>query len=355
MVPADATPSTTPGLDAARRSLRLNVHGLAVELSCALPGMRQVIDDLLGTLAAPEWPDGFALIEGVVDRFDPDIVARHLSAQAERVASFGDDAELWRDQERCWLIDEAWGVCEVNLLKRTWRTWLLPVAEADPVRAIDHAVFWPMGQILSTRGLSIVPASSVVYRGRGVLILSPFNLEPELSMLALAGHGLISQRWTALREEDGRTVLLNLPGRVERSPVPQLRSRLRIELTSSTGPEWMDLATQAATVCPYAWCDAALIIDPGRRATASSKLLTGASAVAALRRAWPVTELTSAQGHAQLARRLVQSAVVCQVELSRDPRALLRLLESIPLTDTDRRRSVEATVGAPGESRARVA
>lgn len=338
-------------MDAARKSVRLNVHGLAVELRCTLPGLRQVIDDLLGSLAAPEWPDGFTPVEGSIENYDADIVARSLSTSAERVASFGDDAELWRDQERCWLIDEAWGVCEVNLLRRTWRTWLLPIAEADPFRAVDHAVFWPMGQILSTRGLSIVPAASIVHRGRGVLLLSPFNLEPELSMLALAGHGLIAQRWTALREEDGKPVLLSLPGRIERSPVPQLRSRLRIDPGTTTGPEWIDLSLQATTTCPYAWCEAALIVEPGRRATASSKPLTGASAVAALRRAWPVTELTSAQAHATLARRLAASATVCQIELSRDPRALLRLLESLPAVD---RRAVEASVNAEA-TRTRVA
>ncbi|MFT3785569.1 MAG: hypothetical protein QM770_05320 [Tepidisphaeraceae bacterium] len=324
----------------------MNVHGLAVEVRCALPGLRQIIDDLLGSLAVQDFPEGFSPVDGSIESYDADIVARHLSTTAERVATFGDYAELWRDQERCWLIDESWGVCEINLLKRTWRSWLLPQADLDPMRAVDLAVFWPMSQILSTRGLTILPAASVVHRGRGVLLICPFNLEPELALLTTAGHGLISQRWTALREEEQRCVLLTMPGRVERSPIPQLRSRLKIDpqsLSASSGPEWIDLAATAPSLCPYAWCDTLLLVEPGRRAAATCKPLTGASSVAAIRRAWPLPELTHSQGHLMLAKRLGQSASVFQVELSRDPRALLRLLEQLP-EEVEKRRSIEAMV-----------
>lgn len=316
--------------DADRRVLRLNVHGLAAELRCSLPGIRQMIADLLTSLIVDAWPEGFQAVEGTVDAYDADVVARHLSPQADRIAIFGDHAELWRDGERCWLIDDAWGLCEINLLKRSWRSWLLPAGQLDPLRAIEQAILWPMSQVLMARGLSLVPAASVVHRGRGVLLLSPFSLEPELSALLEGGHGLIGQRWTACREEDARPVLLAMPGRVERSPIPHLRSKPRSLMSiEPMRSEWVDLSSNSTT-CRYAWCDMILLVEPGRRAAAKLTPLSGASATAAVRRAWPMPDIGHMNRQAQFATRLPQTAAIYQVELSRDPIALVRLLEQLP-------------------------
>lgn len=317
--------------DAARRVVRLNVHGLAAELRCTLPGIRQMTADLFAPLIVDEWPEGFQPVEGSVEAYDADVVARHISPQAERVATFGDHAELWRDGERCWLIDDAWGLCEINLLKRSWRCWMLPGTDLDPVRGVEQAILWPMSQVLMARGLSLLPAASVVHRGRGVLVLSPFSLEPELSALLDAGHGLIGQRWTACREEDSRPVLLQMPGRVERSPIPQLRSKARAVMSiEPMRNEWVDLAATSSTNCRYAWCDAVFLVEPGRRAAAKITPLSGASATASVRRAWPMPDVGHMNRQGQLATRLAQACGVFQVELSRDPKALLRLLDQLP-------------------------
>lgn len=314
-----------------RRTLRLNVHGHAAEIRCALPGVRQVAADLFADLLVDELPDGFAVSEGTIEAYDPDVVARSLSARADRVATLGDCAELWRDGERSWLLDDGWGLCEMNLLKRTWRSWVVPQAELDPVRVVEQAILWPMSQVIVPRGLAMVPAASIVHRGRGVLICSPFSLEPELASLLMAGHGLVGQRWTAVREEDGRPVLLQLPGRVERLPVPQLRSTvLPARNPIVNGPDWIDLSTDARTRCHYAWCDVVLLIEPGRRGQTRMTALTGASATSAVRRAWPMPDIASAARHGALATRLGQSCSVYQVELSRDSRALTALLDQIP-------------------------
>lgn len=323
--------------DPARRVIRLNVHGLAAELCCSLPGLRQVIADLFAPLMVSEWPAGFNPIEGLVEEYDADVVARHVSPNADRVAVFGDYAELWRDGERCWLIDEGWGLCEINLLKRSWRSWVLPRTDLNPIRTVEQAIIWPMSQVLLARGLAMTPAASIVHRGRGILMLSPFNLEPELSTLLDAGHGLIGQRWTAIREEEGRAVLLQIPGRVERSPIPQLRSKSRSLLTvAPIQSEWIDLTHSTQATCHYAWCDVILIVEPGRRAMPRQTMLTGASATAAVRRAWPMPDIGHMNRQAQFSSRLGQTSTVYQVELSRDPRALMRMIEQIPVDPTAR-------------------
>jgi hypothetical protein len=319
--------------DASRRSLRLNVHGHAADVRCTLPGVRQIIADVFSTLCVDGWPEGFHPAEGHIDLYDADVVARHMSSSADRVMHFGDDAELWRDGERCWLIDESWGVCEINLLKRSWRSWVLEQAASEPMRTLERAVLWPMSQLMVSRGMWLVPSASVVHRGRGILILSPFPLEPELSVCVSAGLSIIGQRWTAIREEDGRALLLDMPGRVERAPTPQLRSRPRpgdLHQPQSGRPAWVDLCEDPASRAAYAWCDAVMIIEPGRRPQANLKLLTGASAVASVKRGWPMPDIAPAPKQAQLAGRLGAGVQVAQVELSRDPRALLRMLEQIP-------------------------
>jgi hypothetical protein len=329
-----------------RRAMRINVHGHAVEIVCALPGVRQVMTDLLAELSVEAWPDGFTPVEGRVEVYDADAVARSISPQAEPVLNLANGAEVWRDGERTWLIDENWGLCEINFLKRTWRSWVLDATQIDPLRATEHAVLWPMAQVLAVRGLPLLPAPSVVHRGRGVLLLAPFNLEPELAMLLSAGHAVVGQRWTALQDEAGRCLLRSMPGRVERSPIPQLRMKssvdARVSMPKGVG-EWYDLLTIAGASATdagasYAWCGAVFVIEPGRRAIADARALTGASAAAAVRHAWPMPDVGPGSRQSKRAVSLVQSTPVYQIELSRDPRALLRLLDSLPSDADDRAR-----------------
>lgn len=312
-----------------RQVMRLNLHGHTVEIAARLPGLRQVIHDLLASLAVDAVPEGFHPVEGLIEPYDADVVARHISPNADCVARFGDGAELWREAERNWLIDDNWGLCEINLLKRTWRSWVLPIAESEPMRCLDRAVLWPLACVLAPRGLVMIPAPSIVHRGRGVLLLAPFNLEPELSLLAHAGHGVVSSRWTAIREEAGRSLLLQVPGKVERSPVPHLRMRLAVDFEHQPCVgQWYDL-------CPpdqmmhYADCSIVLLVEPGRRAMASLKPLTGASAQAAVRHAWPMPEFSQSSRPTRTALQLAQQSAIFRIELSRDPRALLRLLDQI--------------------------
>ena len=324
--------------------MRLNVHGLAVTLRCSMPGIRQMAADLFAPLIDEEWPENFQCIDGTVDAYDADVVARRLSPRAERITVFSDSAELWRDGERCWLLDDAWGLCEINLLKRSWRSWVLPRNALDPLRAVEQAILWPMSQVLMSRGLSLLPAASIVHRGRGSLLLSAFSLEPELSTLLGAGHGVIGQRWTAVRQEEGRPLLLQMPGRVERSPIPQLRAKAQsLACIEPMRGEWVDVTENAGSSFRYSWCDSILLIEPGRRAAAKMTALSGASATAALRRAWPMPDVGHTGRHAMFATRVAQRCSIFQIELSRDPQALLRLLEQMPSSLSLRARLVPST------------
>lgn len=331
--------------------MSINVHGLAVELRCSLPGLRQVMNDLFADLIDADWPAGVVPVFGSIDSYDVETIARQISPQAECVSRFGDGAELWRDSERVWLIDESWGICEINLLKSSWKSWMLPEADGEPMRAIENAILWPMAQILATRSLAVIPAPSLVHRGRGILAIAPFNLEPELSIFVTAGHGVISQRWTAMREENGRFLMLHLPGRVERSPIPQLRMKMNAESKPTIiENNWFDLTRDTSSRCNYAWCDAVLIVEPGRRAMASLRPLTGASAAAMLKRAWPIPDINPSARHAKFATAISNKIPIFQVELSRDPRALMRLLDQIP-TESTSRSSLRATIHTPSTTR----
>jgi hypothetical protein len=300
--------------------LRLNVHGQAVDVRCSLPGLRQVLLDLLRGLIVHDLPDGFQPIDARIDPYDDNTVARMVSSKARRIGTGDGLAELWGDGERFWMLDERWGICEINLLRRSWRACLLTRALNEPIRTIDHVLFWPLSQLLIRHDLLIVPGASVTHRGRGVLLLAPFDLEPELHVFARSGQSVVSQRWSAARFDEARPLLLQLPGRVERAAAPR-----RGLAHGAMGCSWYDLASLFGTR-PYAWCDAVVIVEPARRSTGSIRRLRGTSACTALRAAWPVQEIVPGHTTGRLLSLLAQQACIYRAELSRDPTQLLTML-----------------------------
>src|SRR5687768_9716298 len=231
----EAAPAAAPNLRAhlaaalapAEPFLTLALHGHGIELSVRVPAVQRVATAILSSLIEPFLP-GEPEIRGRVLPFEESTVLRQLSSDAVRV----DDAdlllELYRDPrggERLWLVDERWGIAEINLLRRTWKSWILPQASIDAVRLFEAAVMWPMAQLLRGTGLHLIPGAAVGKGRRGVLILSPYDVGLEIAAFAEAGVGVIGQRWVALREEpDGRVSLLSVPGRTEEAPAPRLLS-----------------------------------------------------------------------------------------------------------------------------------
>jgi hypothetical protein len=161
--------------------------------------------------------------------------------------------------------------------------------------------------------------------GFAVLMICPFGLEPELTAMIASGYKVIGQRWTALREEDGRLALLHMPGRIERSTTPRLRYS-----TDERQEGWLDLTLEhPGSRQSHAFCDAVLVAEPARRAKALLRGAETTEAIDLLRREWPIFELDDARRGVSLASRLGQNCRCFEVQLSRNTKDLLGQLNSV--------------------------
>lgn len=304
---------------------RYLLHGLGVEVSCQVPGLLDPIHRALGEFVAKSLVSVRpAPICGTVRTFEEREVLRHLSPTATRISSDNDLVELYEEGERFWLIDDKWGLCELNVMKGQWKSWILPNPTADANRIIEHAVLWPIAQLLRSRGLCIIPAAGVVRDGWGTLMLSSFNIEPELTALVHAGYRVVGQSWVALREDEGRIVMLQMPGSIERQPV-----RSASPFSSPHGGERVDLTSEfCGSSCPQAVCDAVLMITPGRRPIARIQPVAPTNAAGALRYAWPLTELHPLRRQGQMPARIAAKCKLFDVQLSRSSKEILTLMDT---------------------------
>lgn len=304
---------------------KLCLHGLVVELNLGLRLIRKWAQHLFEPFLVNDQPDGLVPIEGVVRPYEQDDVMRHISPTAQRVPQVDPWLELYREDERFWLVDERWGICEVNFLKCQFRSWVLPRPTVDGLRCTEGAVLWPLAQLLRQRGLHLVPALSITRDGWGAMMIVPFSIEPELQHLLRNRYQIIGQRWTALREEDGRILMLRMPGVVERTCAPRLRDRCRWE-----APEWVDLATALPDATRnYAFCNAVLVAEPGRRAVADMEPLPQLEAHELLRTTWPLIDVHPSRRSSALPATLSRQCKVAQVQLSRSADDLLSMLDRL--------------------------
>ncbi len=316
--------------------LRYAIHGLALEVRCddpSLAPLAEAIRQQFEPFAVAGFPPGFAPITGTVEPFDAAIVQRHLSTAAVRFGTTaGPTAELFHDPtdgERFWLVDDRWGIAELNLLRGRWRAWVLPRPAVDATVVAESAVMWPVAQLMRGKGLHLLPAVSVARDGWAALIVAPFGIEPELAVLLDAGYTVIGQRWTAVREEEGRVALLHLPGWVERQWAPRLR-HLGTECPTSDAGGRVDLtAGRPLSFLNHAFCSAVLVAEPGRRPAAHLRDLPTAAASNMLRRSWPLVDLQPERKAIQLSRQLPRRCRCAELQLSREPIDLLRLLDGV--------------------------
>ena len=303
--------------------LMLMLHGHGVEVTVRVPAVARVASAILGPLVDP-FLAGEPEVRGAVLPFEEQEVLRQLSPDAVRVDEPDLLLELFRDpggSERLWVVDERWGVCEINLLKRTWKSWVLPAPAIDAVRLFEATVMWPMAQVMRASGLHIIPAAAVGKSGRGVLILAPFDVGPELEALARAGVGIIGQRWTALRIENDRISMLAMPGRTEPGPC-------RLLAKGAGQPAWVDLA--AARTCDQARCELVLLVEPMRRTVASVTPMGGAQARDQLKLLWPIPQLSAGRSPTVtpnlVSSTLARTCSVQRVRLSRNGADLAEML-----------------------------
>jgi len=301
--------------------LKFAVHGPVVEVENFLPGLGPHLDRLLGAFSVPSWPDGFLPVHGTVRAYDQADVLRHLSPGARPLPRVHDLTDVFEDGERFWVVDERWGMAEINFLKGHWRSWVLPRPQFDALRCAEMAVLWPLAQLLRPRGVHLLPAAAAARDGFAFLLVCPFGVEGELNELADAGYKLIGRRWTAVREEDGRAALLHMPAATGRTIARAMGGTIE-ESDSADGSRsdpWQN----------HAFCDAVLIADAVRRPRASLKELPVTAAAGRLRSAWPIAELHPSRRHSPLPGRLAHLCRCAELQLSRDPADLLSLLDSL--------------------------
>jgi hypothetical protein len=301
---------------------RFNIHGAALQLNGALSLLNHQIDHWLGMFHV-EQDDATPAITGTLQRYEQREVLRTLSPRAVRLATpgleMGGLMELYQEDERFWLVDDRWGMAELNLLKGTWRSWILPQPTLDPVRCAELAVLWPMAQVMRSRGLHFLPASSMARDGLGVLILAPMGIEDELAALVQGGFHMIGQRWSCLRSEGDAIEMLHMAGEV-----PSLVPRL----TDGTDQKWVDLEElNCGSTAQSAECNMVLVVEAARRPVAHAKSVPPQLALNHLRRSWPIVELH--RGRRQLPMKLASRCRCISVQLSRRPQDLLVLLSSL--------------------------
>jgi hypothetical protein len=316
--------------DVAHASRRLAVHGALVEIDCQIPALEPTIGRMLSAFATTDWPKGGAgASHGSILPYDQAEVARRLPAKAKPLHRPGELTEIYAEDERAWLIDDRWGMTEINLLRSQWRSWILPQVQLDAVKLADMTVLWPLAQLLKNKAIHLLPAMSVVRDGFALLILSPFGLEPELAAMLARGYRIVGQRWTAVREEEGKLALLHMPGMVQQKNSSSLKD---------AGNVWVDLtAVYPNASLQHAFCNAVAIVDAGRRPKAGLRTWSAHDASTVLRLSWPIPELNQNRRQGQIATRAAQLCLCYQFQLSRDPKDLLFLVDSVrsPLADRE--------------------
>jgi hypothetical protein len=301
------------------------VHGLGIQLQSQVQALAPQLQHALGEFAIDVLPPDFPTLSGTLHPYDESEVVRHLSPQAVRITTTEPHLELYQDGERFWMIDDRWGLVQINLLKGNWRAWILPQPAVDPVRCFEQTVLWPVAQLLRSRGLWLVPAASLIRGDVGLLVLCSFGIEPELVSLLRSGWRIIGQRWTALREEDGRVAMLRMPGQIERTSGRRLRAT-----SSSEQSTWVDLTRQYnSTWQHHAFCSAVMVIEPGRRQTAALRPVARRDALPVLRSHWPIAELHPSGKANALLPGLVRSASVYASQLSRVPEEWSQMLNHL--------------------------
>jgi hypothetical protein len=305
---------------------------MAVRLQCRVEPLHDPMRAMLEPFLVSGWPEGFVPIEGSIKTYDAQEVNRRLSTTAVPLRDNAGRLEVYAERERFWLIDDRWGMAELNLLKGQWRAWVLPSPSIDPIAVAEMAVMWPMAQLLRSKGLYLLPAASVVRDNWGMLLISPFGIQAELKALVRAGFKVIGQQWTALREEDGRIAMLHVPGHIE------LGSSRRVKSIMSLGTEsarWTDLAAEIPGVSRFhAFCDAVLMVEAGRRPESWVREVANASLQATLRRHWPIDELHPLRRQSRLMMKVASKCRLFEARLSRNPHDLLDHLPGMRFSST---------------------
>jgi hypothetical protein len=297
-----------------------SIHGPAVTLINSCRQLDEQIAFFLDPFALKRSSSEAVEIHGQIRPFDLAEVTRSFSAAADSRRSCDELVEIYSLAERHWIVDERWGVCEIDLLKHRWRSWLLPHPLLDPVPLAEAAVLQPMAQLLRLRAVDLVPAISIERSGWGALVIAPYPISAEISRIVRAGYRVIGQRWTALVRQNGRIALRRVPGVLE-SPASPGNSLSRRSA-------WIDLTRDNPWAsADLACCDAVLAIAPGRRSNSQGRVVPMGESQAFLRHAWPLRQLPLDRPRLHPAATLAGQCICLSLQLSRHEDEFLQLLE----------------------------
>ena len=303
-----------------KASFNFSVYGAAVRVD-DFCGVSDGLDPFLKPFAVRrEMPDGVRT-QGVIRPFDLAEVTHSLSHAGESQRRGDCLVDIYSSTERHWILDDRWGVCEIDLLKHRWRSWVVPQPTLDAIQLAEAAAIWPMAQLLRLRGIELVPAISIERAGWGALVIAPYPIAREMSRIVRAGYRIVGQRWTALIRQNGRIALWHVPGLTESPAVGKKLIRSK--------PVWTNLiASNPWASAEVAWCDAVVTIAAGRRSKSCGRVISTAEAQGALRRAWPICELPVDRPRLRHpAAALAEQSICLNVQLSRHEDEFLELIE----------------------------
>jgi hypothetical protein len=299
----------------------LSIYGTGVQLANSCPALDDQIAFFLNPFQTVRKEMG--ALRGEIVPFDVAEVTHSLSRAGTSERHSDDLVEIYSIGEKHWMVDDRWGMCEIDVLKRRWRSWVLPQPSLDAVQLTEAAAIWPMAQLMRSRGVEIVPALSIERSGWGALLITPYPIPAEISRIIRAGYRVIGQRWTALVKQNGRIVLRRIPGLMQ-SPGSSGWSIGR-------RPIWTDLtADNPWASADLAWCDAVLAVMPGRRAKTVGRVVSPGESQTLLRRAWPIPDLPISRPRLLHPAGLLARDCHClSLQLSRNEDEFLDLMEFI--------------------------
>jgi hypothetical protein len=303
-----------------------SIYGAVVRIENCCPsdracaGLADKIDQALGVFSVARSIGDPVETHGVIRPFEISEVMQSLSRATASMRYADRLVEIYSNTERHWLLDDRWGVCEIDLLKHRWRSWIIPGTTLDAVQLAEAAVVWPMAQLLRLRGIELVPVISVERSGWGALVFAPYPIPREIHRIIRAGYRVVGQRWTALMRQGERIVMRHIPGLTE-SPAESRSIRSK--------PVWTDLlAGNPWSSAEVAWCDAVLAIVPGRRSKSCGRIVPSEMAGQLIRRVWPICELPVGRMRVDHPALFLGEQCLClSLQLSRHEDEFLELIE----------------------------
>jgi hypothetical protein len=260
---------------------------------------------------------------GQIRRFDLAEVTRSLADAGESQRRCDPLVSIYSHNEQHWILDDRWGVCEIDLLRHRWRSWVLPQTLLDPMQLAEAAVLQPMAHLLRLSGVELIPAVALERSGWATLIIAPYPIPTQISRAVRAGYRVIGQRWVALVRRTDRVVLRHLPGAME-APAGGGKSIGR-------RLQWIDItANNPWATAQTAWCDAVAVISPGRCSRSRARILLPAEVQSHIRHAWPVSTLGFDKPSLRHTASILSRRCLCvSMQLSRHEDEFLNLIESM--------------------------